>query len=125
MRFAIASLILLATAACEKAAVKPSCHDRVATMTAHLAAPRSFAELHVQPASSIEIVNRLVPVLQPCKPAADVLAATGTLEGGVSKPDYLHDKLPPAFEACNCAADPDTVGPLFEQWFDSWSAPPP
>ena len=101
----------------------PSCHDRVAAMTAHLAAPRSLAELHAEAAPPIEIVNRIVPPLRACPAAVEVFGGIANLQQGADKRTYLRDKLPPALEACGCAAEPDTVGPLVEQLFDAWSAP--
>lgn len=101
----------------------PSCHDRVAAMAAHLAAPRSLAELGAKAATPMEIVNRIVPAVGQCKAAADVFAGVASLEGGTDKPTYLRDKLPAAIESCQCSADPDVIGPLLEQLFDAWSAP--
>ena len=120
MRVAVASLFVLA--ACGKSG-PPSCHDRVAAMAAHLAAPRSLAELGVKPAPPMEIVQKIVPAVGSCKAAADVFAGTATGAAGHDKRAYLRDKLPPAIESCQCSADPDSVGPLVEQLFDAWSAP--
>jgi hypothetical protein len=79
--------------------------------------------LHATAAPPEEIVKRLVPALGGCRAAADVFAGTANLEGGVDKRTYLRDKLPPALEACGCVADPEAVGALVEQLFDTWSAP--
>ncbi len=119
MRVAIASLLVLA--ACGKSG-PPSCHDRVAAMAAHLAAPRSLADLGAKPAPPQELAQKLVPAVGPCKAATDVFAGVAGVDG--DKRAYLRDKLPPAIESCQCSADPDTVGPLVEQLFDAWSAPP-
>ena len=118
MRVAIASLLVLA--ACGKSS-PPTCHDRVAAMAAHLAAPRSLADLGAKAAAPMDIVQKIVPAVGQCKAAADVFAGVAGIEG--DKRAYLRDKLPPAIEACQCAADPDAVGPLVEQLFDAWSAP--
>jgi hypothetical protein len=116
--------IALVLAACGSKSDPPAtCHDRVTAMAAHLAAPRSLAELHAQPASPQEIAQRLVPAVGSCRAAGEVLGGIGSLQGGTDKRAYLHDKLPPAIEACQCAAEPETVGPLVEQLFDAWAAP--
>jgi hypothetical protein len=101
----------------------PSCHDRVAAMAAHLASPRPLADLHATAAPPVEIVKRLVPALHGCPAAVDIFGSTASLEGGADKRAYLRDKLPPALEACGCAASPDEVGPIVEQLFDVWAEP--
>ena len=120
MRIALASF--LALAACGKSS-PPTCHDRVAAMAAHLAAPRSLAELGAKAAAPQAIAQQLVPAIGSCAAAADVLGGIGSLQGATDKRAYLRDKLPPAIESCQCSADPDSVGPLVEQLFDAWSAP--
>jgi hypothetical protein len=89
-----------------------------------LAAPRSLAELNAKAASAQDLATRLVPAVGPCRAATDVLGGIASLDGGADKRAYLRDKLPPAIEGCQCSADPDAVGPLVEQLFDAWSAPP-
>jgi hypothetical protein len=119
MRIVVASLLLVA--ACKSD--PPSCHDRVAAMAAHLAAPRSLAELNAKPTPPMQVAQQLVPAIGSCKAAAEVLGGIGNLEGGVDKRAYLRDKLPPTIEACGCSAQPETVGPLVEQLFDAWNTP--
>ncbi|HTJ43306.1 MAG TPA: hypothetical protein VL463_14475 [Kofleriaceae bacterium] len=118
MRIAVTAFLVVA--ACGKSAPAPSCHDRVAAMAAHLAAPRSLEELKAGNPTSEEIVKKILPVLDTCRTGAAVFASVASLEGGTDKSAYLRDKVPPAIEACSCAADPDTLGPLLEQLFDTW-----
>ena len=117
MRLVDVVFATFAFAACGKSAPAPSCHDRVEAMAAHLASPTARAD----GATGEQIVKRILPTLAQCKPAADVFASTASLEHGVDKRAYLRDRVPSAIEACNCAADPDAVGPLLEQLFDVWS----
>jgi hypothetical protein len=117
----VAAVVALAAVGCKSD--PSSCHDRVAAMAAHLAAPRSLADLHAQAAAPMEIVNRIVPAVGSCRAAADVFAGMASVDAGGDKRAYLRDKLPPAIEGCGCSATPETVGPLVEQLFDAWSAP--
>ncbi len=94
-------------------------------MAAHLAAPRSFAELDVQVAAPGQIAARLVTAVGGCRPAADAFAGMANLDPGVDKRAYLRGKVPDAIEACRCTASPEVVGPLIEQLFGAWNVPEP
>jgi len=119
---------------------EPSCAERVATLSGRLAKPRPIEEIRkcVLPGFSADLdaatcevnpavkaagyAERLEKVVAGCPDASKVFAGMASIEG--AKDQYLRDKLPAAFEACQCTASPEHAGGLVEAILVSWQARP-
>jgi hypothetical protein len=125
-------IALALIAACGHKAAAPSCHDRVATMAGHLAAPRSVEAIRAQASPAlrtaldeamahpeprgIAYATQMVTLVGTCAPAREVFEGIAAVEP-TTKVDYVREKIPPAIEACACQASPEDVGGVLEAWF--------
>lgn len=127
---------LLVLAACSKPDDKPSCADRAAALTRHLAAPRSFDDLRA--ASSVKVqkildhavteaatggratylAKELEGLVVPC---ADIVRVFGETAGVPDKAAHLKAHAGPAFEACKCVAGPEDAGAVLEAMLAEWN----
>lgn len=140
LRTAVPLLVSLLAAACGSSS-GPTCDQRVASLSARLAAPRPLAEIRKTAAADLgaaldsvlaagdrgraaAYAGLLQGAVRGCPDAARVFGEMAALAPD-AKVDHLRARAPAAFAACGCKASPEYAGGLVEALLTEWATPRP